>query len=123
MVNVIQNDGMLCVYTNTGSVAELSEISQDSAKDYNTEWKATLPTNSPVYYFNRLVSRKKGDGSILMKELSKALDDAKISVILEVNPYGDMGLNDLIGFYEKYGFNLLKVDTEQTGALIMERVV
>ena len=121
MVNIIQNKGMLCVHTNNGSVAELSEISPDSAKEYNIEWKATLPTNSPVYYFNRLVSRKKGDGSVLMKELSRALDASKISVILEVNPYGDMGLTDLIGFYEKYGFNLLAVDTEQTGAL-MQRV-
>ena len=42
-----------------------------------------------------------------MRELVKILDQRGISVVNQVNPYGGMGLEVLIGFYKKYRFELV----------------
>ena len=75
----------------------------------------TLPNSRKIkrrrqvwYYFNRLVVhgkiRKKGVGTRLMQEMIDWADYKKINIILEINPYGEMDLEQLIIFYGKFGF-------------------
>lgn len=67
-----------------------------------------LNFNDNIYYFNRLIVhqslRNKGIASALMNKLIEVLDCNKITLICDINPYGDLDLNQLITFYGKYGF-------------------
>jgi len=70
------------------------------------------------WFFNRLFvhekMRNQGVGTMLMSELVRVLDEDKIVLVNEVNPYGDLDYNQLVSFYKKYGF----VDMEIEGGLI-----
>jgi GNAT superfamily N-acetyltransferase len=75
----------------------------------------TLPNTRKIkkrgqvwYYFNRLVVhgkiRHQGIATRLMQEMVEWVDYKKINVLLEINPYGDLDLEQLIIFYGKFGF-------------------
>jgi len=89
---------------NFSGCAELSEI------DLST-LESVIPITDRLkqwFYFNRLFVnhriRKQGLGTKLMEEVIQWADENKYNIYLEINPYGEMGMNDLINFYEKFGF-------------------
>lgn len=61
-----------------------------------------------TYYFNRLIVhsslRNQGIATALMKTLVQVLDEEKITLLCDVNPYGDLTLEQLVLFYSKFGF-------------------
>lgn len=70
--------------------------------------------NENQFYFNRLFIqpkfRGKGFAHILMKEIIEIVDERKIDIILDINPYGDLNYNQLLKFYQKYDFKLYDND-------------
>lgn len=71
------------------------------------------------YYITRLIVpeeiRGQGVASSMMTELVKLADDKEVSLVLEVNSYGSLTHEELIKFYEKYGFS---ESAEQEGVYI-----
>lgn len=65
-------------------------------------------TNEDVWYFNRInVSydmRGKGVGRELMNSMIEYVKERKISLVCEINPYGEMDYNQLKRFYMSCGF-------------------
>lgn len=65
-------------------------------------------SNDKIFYFNRLIVheslRNQGIASDLMNKLIQILDTEKITLLCDVNPYGGLSLEQLILFYNKYGF-------------------
>ena len=61
-----------------------------------------------VYYFNRLFVkpnyRGKGYSRKLLEKFVQELDTNKISVELDINPYGDLDYNQLKKLYEEFDF-------------------
>lgn len=62
----------------------------------------------PTYYFNRLVVpttfRNKGHATALMQEVVAWFDENECDIVLDINAYGDLDLDQLIKFYSKFGF-------------------
>lgn len=101
------------IIKNQRSVAELSRISNDVVEMYLKtkvvgEW----------YYFNRLIVAKEvrgqGIATELLFELAKWADKKKKNILNEINPYGDLSLNNLISLYKKIGF----VSTNTKGLMV-----
>jgi len=59
-------------------------------------------------YFNRLnvppVMRRKGIAKKLLMEMVDWADQDKISIYVDINPYGDLNLRQLVSLYGKFGF-------------------
>ena len=59
-------------------------------------------------YFNRLFVKEPyrghGYGTFLIDTLLFILAEKKLSIILDINPYGDMSYDDLEKFYMRHGF-------------------
>jgi len=70
--------------------------------------KAYPKISGRVFYFNRLyVSpriRHRGHATRILTELVKVADDCKINVYIDINPYGDLDLSQLIALYSKFDF-------------------
>lgn len=100
----IVRDDYISLNTEMNSTAELSRLEKQSVDMYNKDFNMDL--KEPVFYFNRIKAREegKGEGTLMMKELIKILDEKKVTVINELNPYGNLNLEDLQKFYSKYGF-------------------
>jgi GNAT superfamily N-acetyltransferase len=66
-------------------------------------------------YFNRLNTppaiRGKGIAKKLLTEMIKWADTKKISIYLDINPYGNLNLKQLIALYERFGFTKIKHQT------------
>lgn len=97
----------ITLYTKLGSVCELSRLDILAENIYKT-YKIKL--KPPIFYFNRIKARKEGigEGSLLMKKLIEILDNKKISVVNELNPYGKLNMNALEKFYSKFGFKKIE---------------
>ena len=93
---VIKEDGY-------SATAELSKIDNKLVKDY-----LQINVDGTWYYFNRLfVTQKirgKGLATRLMNQVIGWADTEKINILNEINPYGDLNLDQLISFYKKFGF-------------------
>jgi len=78
-----------------------------------------LPT--PVYYFNRIkVPRKdegKGFGKQLMIEVCRIADKEGITILNELNPYGNRDMESLQNFFAASGFE----DFDKLGPSVMVR--
>jgi GNAT superfamily N-acetyltransferase len=65
-----------------------------------------------LYYFNRLLVNKKirnkGYANQLLVEVCKWADQEKINILIDINPYGDLNYDQLLRFYQKFGFKLNK---------------
>jgi len=108
-VRRIVRDDFICLWTPNATIAELSLMNvykEALETDYN------ISVSSPLFFFNRIKAKIEGhgEGTLLMQELVKILDQSGITVVNHVNPYGGMELEPLIRFYEKYGFEL--IDTQ-----------
>lgn len=83
------------------------EIIQDHARSA-AELSEMFGRPKKTYYFNRLIVDKKlrGQGlSIkLMNQVVEWADKEKIIILLEINPYGDLGYLQLAQFYMRFGF-------------------
>jgi GNAT superfamily N-acetyltransferase len=59
-------------------------------------------------YFNRLFVpprlRRKGVGTELMTTVCGLADERHVHILNEINPYGDMTFEQLLTFFEKFGF-------------------
>ena len=95
--------------TTTG-VAELSRMTEKEVVGYNDAFNSGITNTSNCFFFNRLKVKVegKGEGAKIMAEVATILKLLDLSVILVVNPYGNMGLDCLIGFYKKYNFKLIE---------------
>lgn len=96
-------DDSIILYTEIGSACELSRensLAEFLKKDFN------IKIEPPIFFFNRLKARTegKGEGTLLMNELVKILDEKNITVVNQLNPYGKMTMENLEKFYSKYGF-------------------
>lgn len=90
--------------TENGSIAEISHISGN------------------LWYFNRIKSKSTGDGTKLMTELVKLLDEKGIILECAVSPYGAMSLSRLISFYKSFGFEIKEVNEEEGTALMIRSI-
>ena len=84
-------------------IAELSlmdEYKETLKREYGIE------ITQPLFYFNRLKVKVEGcgEGTLLMQEVVKILDERSLAVINYIHPYGSMDLATLTTFYAKYGF-------------------
>lgn len=68
-----------------------------------------IEVEQPLFFFNRIKAKVEGqgEGSLLMREVVKILDEMGVAVVNHINPYGGMDLKALIEFYKKYGFELI----------------
>lgn len=70
------------------------------------------------YYFNRLnvpsKIRNKGIAKKLLQEMSEWADQEHVSIWLDINPYGDLDLRQLISLYSRFGFK----QTLQQGTML-----
>lgn len=61
-----------------------------------------------LYEVNRInvpfKHRGKGIGRELMKAMIENADEEKATLVLDINPYGEMTYNDLRSWYERNGF-------------------
>lgn len=105
MKTIINTEDDIALYTNLGSVAELSRVQPSEFTEL-----LGIELQEPVFWFSRLKARTEGigEGTKLMVELVRVLDQRKATVINGVNPYGNLSLSELIKFYQKYGFKYLK---------------
>lgn len=67
-----------------------------------------LPGYKNWYYFNRLnvpaPIRGRGIAKKLMNQVVEWADQNQIYIHLDINPYGDLNLEQLTSFYKRYGF-------------------
>jgi hypothetical protein len=101
-------------YLSLLAAAELSRISSDI---FNVDQYPHLQNNI-IYYFNRLIVpkklRHKNIASVLMSRVCFWADEHHISILNDVNPYGDLDLEQLEQlkqFYKKYNFTELIKNT------------
>ena len=61
---------------------------------------------SPVFWFSRIKAKieHRGDGTFLMKKICAYADELKATIVNEINPYGDLSLEELICWFGKFGF-------------------
>ena len=71
-----------------------------------------INSNDIWYYFNRLYVhpeiRNQGIATLLLKQVTVWADENKINILNEINPYGDLNLDNLILLYSKFGFKRVK---------------
>lgn len=69
-----------------------------------------IPSVSPTrsFLFSRLIvapkMRGKGYGKLLLSQVAEWADMTDIVIYLDVNPYGDLDLDQLITLYKRFGF-------------------
>lgn len=60
------------------------------------------------FYFNRLFVPSPIRGQGIAKDLLERVviwaDESEVNICLSVNPYGDVGFDDLVKLYSRYGF-------------------
>jgi predicted GNAT family N-acyltransferase len=61
-----------------------------------------------VYVITRInvpkAHRGEGVGRTLLTEICRDADELKVTLKLEINPYGEMTHDELAAWYERYGF-------------------
>lgn len=99
----IVRDDFICIWTQGASIAELSLT--NSYKEI-LEQEYSIKVEQPLFFFNRIKAKVegRGEGTLLMQEIVKILDEQNVAVINHINPYGSMDLEALVKFYTKFGF-------------------
>ena len=79
------------------------------------EMPKEIDTSRTWYYFSRIfVHRKirnKGHATRLMQQLIEWADTYDYHIFCDINPYGDLTLEQLIVFYKKFGFKQIRKST------------
>jgi len=69
-----------------------------------------MPSISPTdtFFFSRLIvapkMRGKGYSKLLLSKVAEWADKHNIEIYLDINPYGDLDLDQLITLYKRFGF-------------------
>ena len=91
--------GTINAYTKNGSTAELSDLGSMVHIEN---------LNNPIYYFNRIKANQRvegtGEGKALMIEVCKIADKHGITILNELNPYGNRDMKSLKEFFKASGF-------------------
>lgn len=95
----VENAGTITAFTENGSSAELSELG---------DMIQVEKLDRPVYYFNRIKANRRfegtGEGKALMLEVCKIADKHGITILNELNPYGERDMESLKNFFRASGF-------------------
>ena len=90
------------------AVAELSFFDNESVELYLNNDKI----DGKWYFFNRLNVPKEirnlGIAKQLMEQVVEWADKENVNILNVVNPYGDLNMEKLERFYEKFGFIKIK---------------
>jgi GNAT superfamily N-acetyltransferase len=90
------------------AIAELSYIPCNSILE---ESIPNIKAGEKWFYFNRLnvpvKIRNKGIAKELLQQVIEWADGERYNIWLDINPYGDLDLRQLISLYMKYGFKML----------------
>ena len=96
-LTTISDPGLIIAFTKNYSVAELS--------DFSIPIKGLEGT---IYYFHRIKVRLEfegtGEGKALMIEICKVVDEHKITIYNQLNPYGGRDMESLKSFFRASGF-------------------
>jgi len=105
----IVRDDLICLWTYKASIVELS-LTNEYKEMLEQEYGVKIA--QPLFFFNRIRAKVEGqgEGTLLMQEVVKILDEKGVAVINTINPYGGMNLAALIKFYKKYGFESVDDD-------------
>lgn len=84
-------------------------ISVSIIAEQNYRCEAEVSQLDNIYwYFNRLIipphCRSKSYAKQLMQKLIEVLDKNNITLLCDINPYGDLTYEQLDGLYKSYGF-------------------
>jgi hypothetical protein len=95
------------------AVCELTLFKENSTE--YLEKHGVIVLDGIWYYFNRLNTpskiRNKGIAKKLLQEMTEWADIEKISIWLDINPYGDLNLPQLISLYSKFDFQQIAEST------------
>lgn len=107
MIKEYINDQGITLMTDAGSTCELSLGLDEVFID--TLAAAGISVDRPVAWFARIKARKEseGEGTRLMRHLCDLVDRLSITIVNYPNPYGRMDMEELVRWYQKYGFELL----------------
>lgn len=72
------------------------EVNPFLLEEWNSAWVSRL-------YVPPII-RRRGYARQAMQNLCDAADDARLTLVLGINPYGDMSYADLERFYRSFGF-------------------
>lgn len=86
-----------CIYQKLDSKLTQVELNRIEKND----WLITRLFVPPTY-------RNQGIATGLMQELTAWADEKEVVLIAEINPYGDLGREELIEFLKKHGFNQIE---------------
>ena len=85
--------------TKGGTCAELDRA------DYLAN-ELDLDLEPPIFWFARIKAKveHRGDGTLLMKKICAYMDQLGATIVNTINPYGDRSLEELISWFEQFGF-------------------
>lgn len=103
-INETITDDVICIYAMCGGrIIGSSECSE-----------LMLCKDKKIWYFNRLYVhepfRKMGIATELITRMLHEVKRKDVQLYLDINPYGNMALEDLEKFYAKHGF--IKTDDD-----------
>jgi hypothetical protein len=95
------NEHEITIMLKSASVAELNRA--DYMADYGSDYD-TL--NVPIFWFSRIKAKVegRGDGTFLMQRVCHHADQLKATIVNAINPYGRKNLEQLIKWFERFGF-------------------
>jgi GNAT superfamily N-acetyltransferase len=101
----LQHASFSCIESNRLAVADLNLYFNDLVSE---ELGYPIPVTETWFWFARLSVppqiRNRGISKVLLSAVSEWADKHLINILLVINPYGDLNLNQLETLYSKYGF-------------------
>ena len=93
---------------------------RDTYVDYDTGAQVDLSKglylNDEYWTINRIVvperNRGQGAGRKILKRVLAEADAEKVTLVLEINPYGPLNYQALENWYKRNGFSWLRADTK-----------
>lgn len=97
--------------------AEFSEIQNSTAffSSLERNLKISIPkSEKPWFFFNRLFVnpkiRNRGVASSLLEKVEVWANEEEFNIFLNINPYGDLNLHQLVILYSKFRFKLISFE-------------
>ncbi len=101
MFRKTESPDYFCLYEKYERKIALVELNRVEKND----WLITRLFVPPNY-------RNQGIASGLMQELTTWADEKKVTLVAEINPYGDLGREKLIEFLEKHSFRQVQQEND-----------